>query len=416
MALKDNLPPTLVGVARLLRTRLTVAGLRDGRERAQRDAATRLMAAQPEPAAHGPRVLIFSLRGGWFPHTAWESVIGHGLRLRGSHVHVFNCGGRMPICEVNFRHGDAHVACAECRAYPDTLNDALGLERSWLRDYLSDDDRRAIDREVRALAPAAFERWRFDDVPVGTLVRNSVLWFVRKSGVDLASGDADVYRDFLIAGAHIARAAPRLLARTRPDIVVELNGLFFAEQILNTFAAPTARVVTYEAGWRLDSLGFDVLSERGFADVGDAWERLKERPLSGDESARLDAWIAGRRGGDMQRDFYVRFDRAGAAATLESLGLDPSRPTAVLFTNLVWDTAVLGRDVAFRSIGDWIVRTVEWFAARPDRQLVIRIHPAEDLRPSQETREKLSDLVRQLTLPPNARLVPSAAAVSSYAL
>ena len=91
-------------------------------------------------------------------------------------------------------------------------------------------------------------------------------------------------------------------------------------------------------------------------------------------------------------------------------------PTAVLYTNIVWDTAVLGRDTAFPSIGEWVRQSVEWFRGHPDRQLVIRIHPAEDLRPSQETREKLSDLVRGLTLPPNVKLVPSAAPVSSYAL
>jgi hypothetical protein len=119
----------------------------------------------------------------------------------------------------------------------------------------------------------------------------------------------------------------------------------------------------------------------------------------------------------MQRDFYVKFDGPGGArGPLDSLGLDPARPTAVLFTNLVWDTAVLGRNLGFRSIGEWIECSVDWFAAHPDRQLVIRIHPAEDLRPAQETNEKLSDFVNRLTLPANVRLVPSAAPVSSYAL
>jgi hypothetical protein len=118
----------------------------------------------------------------------------------------------------------------------------------------------------------------------------------------------------------------------------------------------------------------------------------------------------------MQRDFYVRFDAAAGPGVFASLGLQPSLPTAVLFTNLVWDTAVFGRDIGFASIGEWLREVVRWFTDHPDRQLVIRIHPAEDLRPSQESNEKLSDVVRQLTLPPNVVLVPSAATVSSYAL
>jgi hypothetical protein len=175
-------------------------------------------------------------------------------------------------------------------------------------------------------------------------------------------------------------------------------------------------VATYEAGWRMNALGFDWLSSAGFADVDAPWERLGNRPLTPEESATLDDWIRTRRGGDMQRDFYVRFDAPAGGGALAALGLEPDLPTAVLFTNLVWDTAVFGRDVGFSSIAQWLSLSVEWFRKHPDRQLVIRIHPAEDLRPSQETREKLSDVVRGLALPPNVKLVPSAAPVSSYAL
>ncbi len=419
MKIREHIPPTVVTAARLVRTRLTLAGLRDRPERAHREAAVAAIKAlrAPAPATAGPRVLMFSLRGGWPPHVAWDAVVAEGLTLRGARVHVFNCGGHMPICEVNFRHADPRVACAECRLYPAALDGALGLETSWLATYLAEGDRREIEAAVTRLDPSQYEAWTFDNRPIGTMVRNSVLWFVRKSRVDFQdSGDVRVYRDFLVAGAQVARMAPRLLDAVRPELLVELNGLFFAEQILNSFVAPGCRIATYEAGWRMNSLGFDWLSAAGFADVDEPWQRLADRPLTDEESATLDEWIGKRRGGDMQRDFYVRFDAPVDGAVLGALGLQPDVPTAVLYTNLVWDTAVFGRDIGFASIADWLRQTVAWFRGRRDRQLVIRIHPAEDLRPSQETKEKLSDVVRELALPPNVKLVPSAASVSSYAL
>jgi capsular polysaccharide biosynthesis protein len=407
----------MVAAVRLARTRLTLAGFLDSAERRQRRATTAALAALPRAAiASNRRVLIFSLRGGWYPHTAWEAVLGQALRIRGAGVHVFNCGGVMPICEVNFRHADPRIACTECRLYPDTLVGALGLERSWLADYLTDADRDEISAAVGRLTPAHYEAWTFDEKPVGALVRNSVLWFLRKSRLNLDTNDAAVYRDFLVAGACIARMAPRLLEATRPDVIIELNGLFFAEQILNTFAPAGCRVAAYEAGWRMNSLGFDWLGAAGFADVDAPWSRLKDQPLTAQESATLDAWIDSRRAGDMQRDFYVRFDAQAPTDALSALGLRPDLPTTVLFTNLVWDTAVFGRDTGFRSIQEWLRATVEWFRHHPDRQLVVRIHPAEDLRPSQESNEKLSELVRDLSLPGNAVMVPSAAPLSSYAL
>ena len=415
MTIRDVLPATVLSLARLVRTRATLAGLRDPRERRQRKAAVARLRAQTPRPANGQHVLVFSFRG-WYPHTAWETTIAHGLRLRGAGVHVFNCGGRLPICEVNFRHADPRVACAECASYPGTLVSDVRLDRSWLADYVTGPEHRAIRHEVDSLVPAEFEQWLFDGQPVGSLVRNSVLWFLRQSRVDVGNPEETrVYRDFLVSGAAIARMAPRLLAATRPDVVLELNGLFFAEQIFNRFVPSTARIATYEAGWRSNSLGFDWYSPRGFADLDTAWDRVKDRPLTDGEAAQLDGWIRDRRGGSMQRDFYVRFEHR-TEGPVAQLGLDASIPTAVLFTNLVWDTAVMGRDVVFPTIGEWLRHTVEWFSSRPDRQLVVRVHPAEDLRPSQESREKLADALRRMALPDNVRVVASADPLSSYAL
>src|SRR5688500_8540335 len=114
MNIRDRVPPTMVAAVRLARTRLTLAGFLDSAERRQRRAATAALAALPRVVGTANRrVLVFSLRGGWYPHTAWEAVLGHALQIRGAAVHVFNCGGLMPICEVNFRHADPKIACAE---------------------------------------------------------------------------------------------------------------------------------------------------------------------------------------------------------------------------------------------------------------------------------------------------------------
>src|SRR6476659_4545885 len=139
-ALKAYLPASLLGGLRLLRTRLTIAGVLDREESASRREAARALVRLPRTAKTGTRVLVFSLLGGWYPHTAWEALIASGMDALGADVHLFNCGGRMPICEVNFRHADPRIACAECASYPAALGTELGLSRSWLRDYVKPGD------------------------------------------------------------------------------------------------------------------------------------------------------------------------------------------------------------------------------------------------------------------------------------
>src|SRR5436853_1732430 len=288
MNLKERFPASVIAAGRLVRTWATLRGMYDCAERPCRLAAVRALAAQRPTSPRGRRVLLFSLRG-WYPHVAWESVLAHALRLRGVTVHVFSCGGPLPICEVNFRGADPRVACIECAAYPRALVRDLGLPQSWLRNYVAPREQAAVRAEVAALAPAEYEDWTFDAQPIGRLVRDSVCWFLRKSGPDLAlASDVRVYRDFLIAGAGIALLAPRLLDATRPDVVLELNGQFFAERILNRFAAPRAAVVTYEASWRHDMLGFDRLSPSGPVDIDRPWAALRNSPLMPAQEEELD--------------------------------------------------------------------------------------------------------------------------------
>src|SRR5262249_54855046 len=151
--LKTLIPAEGIALAKLLRTAATLRGVHDGAERANRLSAVGRMRSQPAAPRSGRRILVFSFRG-WYPHIAWESVIAHALRLRGHDVHVFNCGGTLPVCEMNFRHTSPALTCAECSMYPGELVRSLGLARSWLRDYVSQEEINSIRAAVGRLKPA----------------------------------------------------------------------------------------------------------------------------------------------------------------------------------------------------------------------------------------------------------------------
>ena len=106
---------------------------------------------------------------------------------------------------------------------------------------------------------------------------------------------------------------------------------------------------------------------------------------------RLDAG----RGGRARRATWTSGSRAGA--TIDRFwgdarfdGRRPARTGLVtLFTNLTWDSAVIGQELAFPRIQDWVAAAVEAFADRPDDELVVRIHPAEVKLPGKQTREPM---------------------------
>ena len=66
---------------------------------------------------------------------------------------------------------------------------------------------------------------------------------------------------------------------------------------------------------------------------------------------------------------------------------------------------------------EWLVQTCEYFATRPDLQLLIRVHPAEISGFPPSRQPILGELRKRLpTLAPNIIVVPPESGMSTYAL
>jgi hypothetical protein len=102
-------------------------------------------------------------------------------------------------------------------------------------------------------------------------------------------------------------------------------------------------------------------------------------------------------------------------AVRRSLKLRPGTRVISAFTNLAWDTALLGKDIAFESQFDWLARASETVSHLEDTTLVIRVHPAEARwGTAQPVEAELTKRVGEL--PPNVVLVRPDESVSSYGL
>lgn len=148
------------------------------------------------------------------------------------------------------------------------------------------------------------------------------------------------------------------------------------------------------------------------------WAADEPHVLTPERAARVEARLSVRRDPTRQAGFSWQLQPAAVEAEerlRRELRLDPAKPTAVLCTNLAWDSAVLGRSRTFPSMADWYLATIDWFAARPNWQLVIRTHPVEAYWPSDEQAHEVIQS-RYPELPPNVRLIKPADKVNTYGL
>lgn len=354
------------------------------------------------------RILIWSLRD-WSVHVQLEAVIGQSLRARGAHVSFASCGGGLEICDrVNTWEGPP-MPCRSCTKYVDSSLEAHGFRAALLKDNWPGSDWPELDlmpySELRQI------EWR--GIPLGRIVEIPTRWFLLSESVDSDPLGIATFRSFLRSARRIAEGAERILDQERPDQVVLLNGLFLFEAIVIEFCKQRGiSYITYERALMLDSFVFARDSICALYRDDEGWAAIKETPLTDSESVDLNRHVVNRRvGGDQSDNYWEEIRR-------DSMFSPEAQVRAVLFTNLVWDSAVIGQDLAFGSIVEWLESVIRKFESMPHAELVVRIHPAEAKLKGRETREQMEAAIRLRIpqLPANVRLVPPEDSVDSYLL
>jgi Capsule polysaccharide biosynthesis protein len=386
-------------------------------------AARRLAAQAPPPGerhgacgagadGEGRRVALLSPRD-WAAHVHWEAMIGHALRLRGAKVTFLSCGGGLEVCDRANTWEAPPMPCRSCTRYVEDSVAAHGFPRVSLRagwDGAEDDgwpelDGLALDDLGEVVAD--------DGVPYGAMTEIPVKWFLMRTDLGAEPLAAPTWRAFLRSARRIARGVEAALDRLQPDVVLLVNGLFLFEAVAwEVCRRRGIDVVTYERGMIKETLVLRRGSPACLLDVSDQWPERRRRPLTAAEEARLDEYLDDRLHGRRT------IDRFWGDAHFETTEARSGGRLVTLFTNLTWDSAVIGRERAFDSIQDWLATTVEVFAARPQDTLVVRIHPAEVKLPGKQTREPMLAVLeaRVGTLPPNVRVVEATDPTSSYPL
>jgi len=385
------------------------AGLREIGQAPEQRQARRLTRQIKRRDPSGPRVLFLTPRS-WAYHVQTEGLLATALRLRGADVDVVTCGGGLEVCDRANTWEAPPMPCRSCRAYVDRSVEAFGLDADPLLGRETPPDWPELDeigvRDLHSVVDDA-------GTPLGELVDIPTRWFLLSASRDSDPLGPLTTRRFLRSARATAEAMRSTLDRTRPDKLVLLNGLFFFESIARHMASERGiDVVTYERGFRPETLVFRRGLPASRYDIGPYWQRWKGEPLTAEQRAELDAYLFDRRQkGHPIFDFWKDAVRA-------DLGGDEHRRTVCLFTNVTWDSAVLGREGAFGSIQQWLDAAIDQMKGHPEDRLIVRVHPAEAKMNGKVTRESLGTYLRDAwaSLPSNVTVIAAEDLTSSYDL
>ena len=214
------------------------------------------------------------------------------------------------------------------------------------------------------------------------------------------------------------RTALTLIQDLKPDTVLipngtitELGAVYRVARYLNL------HTVTYEFNDQREQVWIAQDDEVMRQNTNLLWSARGGNKLTDSERALIEelesARMGGRAFGKSVRKWQNVETRGGEQLRTE-LNLDRERPIVLLATNVLGDSLTLGRNVFARSMADWIEKTVQYFANKPEVQLVIRIHPGERLTHGPSMADVVKGALKEI--PENIHLIGPLEKVNTYDL
>lgn len=378
---------------------------------------------------HRGRVLVATNVGGHAPASMFEATMAAALSLRDAEVEIVLCDGLLAGCLKAELVGGVQPDVLVERRLPQTLcpgclNDGramfepLGLKVRFLSEFVTDRDRRAAAR-IAAEAPASgMADFEYDGLKVGEQARAGALRYYTRGDLDGEPQGEMVLRRYLEAAILSAIAYRRLFDAQHYDVAVFHHGLYVPQGVVGEVCREKGvHVVNWFVAYREGCfiLSHDDTYHHTLMDEPtEAWETMTFGDI---QRGEIETYLRSRWQGSRDWIGFHEKPSEDARAWLTGLGVDPDKPLIGLLTNVVWDAQLHYPANAFDSLIDWVIETIDAFAARPDLQLVVRIHPAE-IRGTAPSRQPMAEAIaeRRPNLPANVFIIGPADDVSTYAV
>ena len=385
----------------------------------------------PEPSIEGSgkNILMATSVGSHLAVNAVDSCIAAALTLRGNNVHALLCDRDLPAClacEAGWYSNDGEFAqrgprksvCIGCFKPSARMFDTLGIPVRSYGQMLNEKDRKDATSIAESLPFDCISSFKDDGIALGEHAMAGALRYFAKGSLEDEPHAEAILRRYFEAAILTLRATKKILSDLSIDVVVAHHGIYVPQGIIaETARSMGVRVVTWNPAYRKKCFIFshDTTYHHTMMDEPvSLWEGVHLTP---ELLEKTRSYLAGRAiGKDDWIWFHDRPEFSGGQA-LRELGVKSELPVIGLLTNVIWDAQLHYRPNAFPTMTRWLLDSIEYFANRPEMQLVIRVHPAERTG-AIKSRETVEEIITRAfpKLPDNVFVIGSANPVSTYAI
>lgn len=300
------------------------------------------------------------------------AFVSQALRLRGWKIQVVLRNRSMMLGRAYFR--------------------AFGIRRFvYLEDHRLNDDERVLCRRKAQefldgpLGMQGIKAWTFEGCWIGPQIISTLSRIRFEGSVDFGHPEVRCRLQEMLVPAleHVLRA--RKLIEQHPAHLALTNEANYAMfgPLVDTAIARGCNVIHMIQPWKDDSLTFRRMTpvtrrEHPSSVAPETLDLVVQRPWTDREQQALDQMFQDRYGGRwfLQERNQRSTRRYSADELAMRFGLDRKKPTAVVFSHVLWDANLFYGDDLFEDYGEWFVETVRAACANPALNWLIKLHPA----------------------------------------
>lgn len=305
--------------------------------------------------------VLLMLSGSNF-HLYIESLLALGLKKKGHNITFIMDHNMLPIHELkkigNEKNWDSQAETDFI--FASKFLNAIGLAYISIEEFLKGRELSVYDEKYNSILEA-------------TLLKQYKVGVISKD-LPLLDKKTELIKTAIMISDEIGKK----LVEINPDSVIMSHGIYSTWgplfDVLNDNNIPT---LVHGRGKKRHSQVFNWNKTGDSWDVSEEWAEVKDKPLNVNELKSINDYLESRISHKNDVFVYNFGKETSNKETIKFLGLDENKPIYTLFTNVLWDAASAQREIAFKDPVEWVIETIEWFNKHLDKQLIVKIHPAE---------------------------------------
>ncbi|MFH1884903.1 MAG: capsule biosynthesis protein [Planctomycetota bacterium] len=379
-------------------------------------------------AKYGTKILLATSTGGYAPGTVVESMLAVALTLRGAQVHILLCDKFLPACmRAEFHqfpdlkefslHGPSRL-CRTCFAPADKMYRSLDVTVHQYSDLVTHKEIQEAQKLSLTIPYAEISSYKLDELALGEHAMAGALRFYAQGDIDGAPYVETILRRYFYASLLTFHATSRLFNTFKFVTACFHHGIYVPQGIIGEVARQrSVNVVNWNPAYKKQCFIFthgDTYHHKLLDEPTTNWENIEWTP---EIESDILSYLKSRWQGTQDWIWFHKNPCEEITKIAAKLGVDFSKPCIGMLTNVIWDAQLHYRANAFPNMIDWTISTINYFAKRPDLQLIIRIHPAE-IRGTIPSRQPLLFEIQKTfpNLPANVFIIPPESEISTYAV